>query len=107
MLPANWSALSSAYIIHATWSCFTLVWHEARWAEALARPNTGNNMLASIAMMAMTTSSSMSVKPPWLFALVHAAAKWWRIGGVGLVLFTSTKHIAADALTAFRMSTSA
>jgi len=32
-------------------------------AFSLARANTGNRMAARIAMMAMTTSSSISVKP--------------------------------------------
>jgi hypothetical protein len=35
-----------------------------RFDLSLALLNAGNNIAARIAMMAMTTSSSMSVKPP-------------------------------------------
>jgi hypothetical protein len=38
-----------------------------RWALALALARAGSNMPARIAMMAITTSSSMSVKAPILF----------------------------------------
>jgi hypothetical protein len=36
------------------------------WAFALALLRAGSNMAAKMAMMAMTTSSSISVKPPSL-----------------------------------------
>ena len=44
-------------------SCFWLFRQAAFVAFNLARPSAGNNMPARIAMMAITTSSSMSVKP--------------------------------------------
>src|SRR5438093_1335931 len=49
-------------------SCLRLDWQELRRAFSRARPKTGNRMAARIAMMAMTTKSSISVKPkgsPW------------------------------------------
>jgi len=63
---------------HRRW----LLKHLANLACSLARPKAGNNMLASIAMMAMTTSSSISVKPPGL-SLSSALSKWWalKLGG--------------------------
>ena len=38
-------------------------WHAADFALCLARLKAGNNRLARMAMMAMTTSNSISVKP--------------------------------------------
>ena len=46
----------------ASWSCFVLFKQLVACALAFARVNAGNNIAARIAMMAMTTSSSMSVK---------------------------------------------
>src|SRR6266581_4861735 len=43
--------------------CRKLFRHEVRSAFALAFAKAGSNMAARIAMIAMTTSSSMSVKP--------------------------------------------
>jgi hypothetical protein len=40
-----------------------LLWHVARRAFSLARANAGKSIAARIAMMAMTTKSSMRVKP--------------------------------------------
>src|SRR5258708_35857058 len=40
-----------------------LLTHLIRLADSLARASAGSNMLARMAMIAMTTSSSMSVKP--------------------------------------------
>src|SRR5688572_6947462 len=40
-----------------------LLRQRAEWDEAFASDKTGNSKLARIAMMAMTTSSSMRVKP--------------------------------------------
>src|SRR6266498_4070985 len=55
--------LSSAYIMKANWSCFSLLWHRAPVAFIVAFDKAGKSKLARMAMMAMTTSSSMSVKP--------------------------------------------
>lgn len=43
--------------------CFKLLWHELRRAFSRARANTGNKIAAKIAIMAMTTSNSIKVKP--------------------------------------------
>src|SRR5436190_23480238 len=44
-------------------SCLRLLWHEERRAFSRARAKTGKRMAARIAMIAMTTSSSIRVKP--------------------------------------------
>src|SRR5947207_15564339 len=44
-------------------SCLELFMHEVAWARAFALLSAGNNMLARIAMIAMTTSNSINVKP--------------------------------------------
>src|SRR5437763_513199 len=44
-------------------SCLRLLWHEAERAFSRACANTGNRMAARIAMMAITTSSSINVNP--------------------------------------------
>src|SRR6185369_4037941 len=46
----------------ATWTCFRLLRHAMPSALALARVNAGSSMAARMAMMAMTTSSSIRVK---------------------------------------------
>src|SRR5882757_8765857 len=43
-------------------SCRRLLRQTALWALALARPNAGRSRLATIAMIAMTTRSSIKVK---------------------------------------------
>jgi hypothetical protein len=43
--------------------CFMLLWQLERRAFSRARAKTGNKMAARIAIMAITTSNSMSVKP--------------------------------------------
>src|SRR5262245_41690883 len=55
--------LSSAYIIQQSWICFRLLVHWVRWAFSLAPDKAGSSIAARMAMMAMTTSSSMSVNP--------------------------------------------
>src|SRR5260221_136647 len=57
------SLLSPAYIVHESVSCRSLLRHRARLAVPLALASAGNNMLARIPMMAMTTNSSISVNP--------------------------------------------
>jgi hypothetical protein len=48
----------------ASVSCLTLLTQRICWALALAFESAGNSIAARMAMMAMTTSSSISVKPP-------------------------------------------
>src|SRR5579859_3233195 len=58
------SPLSSVYMWMPRAICFKLLTHEACFALAFARANAGNNNPARIAMMAMTTNSSINVNPP-------------------------------------------
>src|SRR5262249_19665094 len=58
-----WSWLSSAYILQATISWFSLPKHLAAWARSLAFARAGNSIAARIAIIAITTSNSISVKP--------------------------------------------
>jgi hypothetical protein len=44
-------------------SCFILDMHIVRWARALALLKAGRSIAARIAMIAMTTSNSIKVKP--------------------------------------------
>ena len=60
---AKKSLLSIEYICHAKINCFWLLAQAAPVALALALANAGKSMPARIAMMAMTTSNSMRVKP--------------------------------------------
>src|SRR5213594_2606231 len=62
LLGASWSLLSSGYMDQASWSCLRLFRHEMDWALVLALANAGKSSPARIAMIAMTTSSSMRVK---------------------------------------------
>src|SRR5690606_20694219 len=57
------SSLSWAYITQASWSCLRLLRHFVAPALALALLKAGNNIPARIAMIAMTTNSSIKVKP--------------------------------------------
>jgi hypothetical protein len=57
----NNASFSSAYIVSESPSCFMLFVHWMRLAASLALARAGSNMPARIAMMAMTTSSSMRV----------------------------------------------
>src|SRR2546422_7528292 len=56
------SRLSLPYICSARPSCRRLLWQEARFAFSFAEVSAGNSSAARIAMMAITTSSSISVK---------------------------------------------
>ena len=58
----NFVLLSSRYIWKARPICFWLLTHLISFACSLALLSAGNSSEARIAMMAMTTSSSMSVK---------------------------------------------
>src|SRR2546426_1629974 len=55
------SSLSSAYMTHERPSCFRLLRHVMPCAFVFALDSVGKSMDAKIAMMAMTTSSSMRV----------------------------------------------
>src|ERR1039458_1130320 len=57
------SPLSPAYIFTASPHCLRLLAHWICNARALALASAGNNIAARMAMMAMTTSSSINVKP--------------------------------------------
>src|ERR1041385_4950846 len=53
------------YIIAARPQFFMLEAHRMPWALALALPKAGRSIAARIAMMAMTTRSSISVNAGW------------------------------------------
>ena len=57
------SSLSWAYIVQARMSCLSLDLQTAPVAFNLALVKAGNSMAARMAMMAITTSSSIRVKP--------------------------------------------
>src|SRR5437667_433773 len=58
-------------------SCFRLLTQAMAWALVLALLNAGNNIAAKMAMMAITTSSSMRVNPKrkFVFANVRFVSK--------------------------------
>src|ERR1051326_6635171 len=55
------SLLSPPYMLMAVPHCLRLLLHWARMAEALALPSAGKSIAAKMAIMAMTTRSSMRV----------------------------------------------
>jgi len=55
--------LSSQNIFRASMTCLLLFQSMELWALSLARARAGNNSAANMAMMAITTNNSMSVKP--------------------------------------------
>src|SRR6202012_2732897 len=59
------------YIVHPKASCFWLLKHVACCARFLAEAKAGNNMAARIAMMAITTSSSIRVNASADFLYVN------------------------------------
>ena len=63
---AKESLLSIEYICHARTNCFWLLAQAAPVALDFALAKAGKSMPAKIAMMAMTTSNSMRVKPELL-----------------------------------------
>src|SRR5437867_4830026 len=58
------SLLSSLYMYQARVVCLRLFRQTIAWALALARERAGRRRPARIAIIAMTTRSSMRVKPP-------------------------------------------
>src|SRR6516164_4063601 len=75
-LIARRSLLSAAYMTQARPSCLLLFMQEAATALVLARFNAGNSMAARMAMMAMTTSSSISVNPARRDFILEAVFKF-------------------------------
>src|SRR6267142_4225604 len=57
------SLLSPAYMVQPSASCLVLFIQETPWAFCFALIKAGNNMAARMAIMAMTTSNSIKVKP--------------------------------------------
>src|SRR5512141_3203969 len=57
------SLLSSEYVVRARPICFRLLMQAEALARSRALAKTGNRMAARMAMMAMTTSNSIRVKP--------------------------------------------
>src|ERR1039458_9300032 len=85
------SALSVAYIIQVVANCFSLLMHWMRLAASLARASAGSNNAARMAIMAMTTNNSMSVKP--LQPFLQARIKYfWKV-----VAIYSTVKAASQA----------
>ena len=75
------SLLSVAYIVHASAHCFVLLMHCAPCALSFARDIAGNSIAAKIAIIAITTNNSISVKAPrW-------TVERWRFDEVGLDVF--------------------
>src|SRR2546425_2261141 len=106
------STLSSAYMIQERPICRRLLRHAIPWALVLAFASTGNSSPARMAMTAMTTSSSIKVKPPgeegflfmdWLRPLSLADA---RAMGLTVFIFHSARldcsksHFAPEYLEA-------
>src|SRR5438045_8382212 len=58
-----WSSLSSAYIVNAMPSCRRLFTQAMRRPDSLALLKAGKSMPSRMAIMAMTTRSSIKVKP--------------------------------------------
>src|SRR5207249_10439569 len=75
-------------MIRATPHCFMLLWHRALSALVLALASAGNSIPARIAMMATTTSNSISVNAGRLFrhetedimSLIPFSGLWWLAG---------------------------
>ena len=79
--------LSCEYITQAKLNCFRLPVQAEPVAFNLARPKAGSRRLARIAMIAMTTSNSMSVKPSPFWGTLDRFG-WSIIRRVSLLRFT-------------------
>src|SRR5438067_347892 len=87
----DFSSQSWKYMISAVLICFMLERQEMVRAFSRAWANTGKRMAARMAMMAITTSSSMSVKPRgealglrrWALGTTGDDARW-ETAGAGL-----------------------
>src|SRR5436190_19812935 len=62
-------SLSSAYMVQQRLSCLRLLRQLTCWPLTLALDKVGRSRLARIAIIAMTTSNSMSVNPAFLASL--------------------------------------
>src|ERR1035437_7153349 len=64
--------LSPSYIIQPSPNCRRLLMHDIPCAFCFALDSAGSSIAASMAMMAMTTSSSINVKPDgfWLLTFI-------------------------------------
>ena len=84
-----WSSWSFAYRALAMANCRMLFRQPAPWALFLALAKAGNSSAARIAMIAMTTSNSISVKPPakrlakreWMFVFILFDARFSTVDG--------------------------
>ena len=65
----SYPRLSSRYIRFASAICFMLLRQDVALAFSLARDNAGRSIAARMAMMAITTSSSINVNPPTVISL--------------------------------------
>src|SRR6266576_3134806 len=63
------SLLSPLYICHASMSCLVLFMHKMPCALIFALLNAGNSIAARMAMIAMTTNSSIRVKADFRFRM--------------------------------------
>src|SRR5690606_32282550 len=105
-LGTRFSSLSPAYMIQASESCFPLLRHLIPCAFVFALAKAGRSMLARIAMIAITTSSSIRVKPRWrgggaFMGLILACLPGWiesrRVACADLPLLAGGTVLAADA----------
>src|SRR5882724_1149515 len=88
----NCSRLSPVYMVIVTPNCLRFERQLARRAFSLARARAGSNIAARIAMMAMTTSNSIRVKP-------DPAAAWPRLEtGLSILKATARSYELFDEL---------
>src|SRR5713101_4321526 len=84
-------------MVTATPSCFRLLAHWLRRACSLARAKTGKRMAARMAMMAITTSNSIRVKPRCclniiLPPLIGRAVRWFSLCSRGTASADAIHH---------------
>src|SRR5271167_3803803 len=87
------SLLSSVYIAQQSWNCFKLFMHCRAWALVLALLKAGNSIAARMAMMAITTSNSIRVKP--VILLVKLPTRSTRVRRFVVILQLSALSIIA------------
>jgi hypothetical protein len=96
------SLLSPAYMTQQTLSCRMLLMHFMVIALALAWERAGRSIAARMAIIAMTTSNSIKVKPAPLANLNLEAASsvnatWERAAGFGIAGFCTSPAILGSA----------
>jgi hypothetical protein len=87
-------------------SCLVLFMHLIPWARVLAFPNAGSSIAARMAMMAMTTSSSIKVKAkipegaPGKYVSLTSRIRVWSppLGGSGLEMIPNRGTPGAEPL---------